>query len=315
MDTDPKTIAFIFPGQGSQSVGMGQELAQAYPIAQQIFNEADEILGFHLSRLAWGGPENELNDTINTQPALFVHSIAALAVFEQLFPDIQPAYTAGHSMGELSAMVASEALPFVEALKLVRIRGELMKEAGHYSPGGMAAVIGLDMPQLEQICSESSTTDEIVQVANDNCPGQVVISGAIPALERAMEQAQATGARRVVRLPISIAAHSPLMIRAQTAFNAAVAQTPIVDPTVPLIGNVTAEPLVTAAEIRADLQAQLNSRVRWTETIQYLYTRGIRNYFEIGNNTVLSGLIKRIDRQAQCYSIGTPADFEKLKIL
>lgn len=313
METDPRTIAFLFPGQGSQSVGMGQELAQAYPVAQQLFTQADEILGFQLSRLAWGGPETELNDTINTQPALFIHSIAALIVLQQFFPDINPAYTAGHSMGELSALVAIQSLQFEYALSLVRTRGKLMKEAGDYSPGGMAAILSLDIPVLERICDSSSSAEEIVQVANDNCPGQVVISGSISALEKAMEQAQISGARRVVRLPISIAAHSPLMSRAQTAFNAAVEEMPMIDPIIPLIGNVSAKPLTTAPEIRTDLQAQLNSRVRWTESIQYLSSQGIKTYLEIGTNSVLSGLVKRIDREAQCFTVGTPSDFEKLK--
>ena len=306
----PKTTAFLFPGQGSQSVGMGQALAQQYPIARETFQQADEILGIPLTQLAWEGPEEKLNDTINTQPALMVHSVAALRVLEQQFPEFTPAFVAGHSMGELSALVAAKILPFEAALKLARRRGELMKQAGEISPGGMAAILGLDIPTLDEICALASDENEIVQVANDNCPGQVVISGAKPALERAMSLASEAGAKRVVPLAISIAAHSPLMTHAQEGFNQAVEAAPIQTATIPLIGNVTAKPLRGEAEIRADLQAQLRSRVRWTETIQFLQAQGIDTFVEIGNGEVLCGLVKRIDRQTQRFTLGSPEDFE-----
>jgi [acyl-carrier-protein] S-malonyltransferase len=305
-------IAFVFPGQGSQAVGMGRELAETYPTARQVFAQADEILGFSLSRLAWEGPEAELNDTINTQPALLVHSIAVLAVLREQRPDLQPAFVAGHSMGELSALVACKALPYESALKLVRRRGELMKQAGEVSPGGMAAVLGADIPTLERVCAEASAPGEVVQVANDNCPGQVVISGARPALERAIQLAHQAGIRKVRPLAVSIAAHSPLMTHAQADFNQAVLQAGIADPHIPLVGNVTALPLSTAMEIRNDLQAQLTSRVRWTESIQEMSARGVTTFIELGNGSVLGGLIKRIDEQAQGVSVGSPADFAKL---
>ena len=311
----PKTTAFLFPGQGSQSVGMGQALAQQYPIARETFQQADEILGIPLTQLAWEGPEEKLNDTINTQPALMVHSIAALRVLEQQFPEFTPAFVAGHSMGELSALVAAKILPFEAALKLARRRGELMKQAGEISPGGMAAILGLDIPTLDEICALASDENEIVQVANDNCPGQVVISGAKPALERAMSLASEAGAKRVVPLAISIAAHSPLMTHAQEGFNQAVEAAPIQTATIPLIGNVTAKPLRGEAEIRADLQAQLRSRVRWTETIQFLQAQGIDTFVEIGNGEVLCGLVKRIDRQTQRFTLGSPEDFESLNLV
>jgi len=312
MAHDPNRTAFLFPGQGSQAVGMGKELASAFAIAHQIFDQADEILGIQLSNLAWDGPENDLNDTVNTQPALFVHSIAVLRVLQQLFPDLQFAFVAGHSMGELSALVAASALDFQHALQLVRTRGQLMKQAGEILPGGMAAILGLDIPVLENICLAASSSSEPVQVANDNCPGQVVISGAAPALERALALAEQAGARRAVRLAVSIAAHSPLMAHAQTAFNQAVNAAPIIDPEIPIIGNVIATPLNKASQIRSDLQAQLNSRVRWTESIQFMLAQGITTFLEIGNNSVLTGLLKRIDRQAQGIPLGTPEDFDKL---
>jgi [acyl-carrier-protein] S-malonyltransferase len=304
--------AFIFPGQGSQVVGMGHELAEDYPAARQVFTRADEIMGFALSRLAWEGPEAELNDTLNTQPALLVHSVAVLAVLQERFPGFQPAFVAGHSMGELSALVACGALPYESALRLARRRGELMRQAGEVSPGGMAAVLGADIPTLERICAEASASGEVVQVANDNCPGQVVISGARPALERAIQLAQQAGIRKVRPLAVSIAAHSPLMTHAQADFNQAVLQAGIVDPLIPLVGNVTALPLTTAAEIRSDLQAQLTSRVRWTESIQEMAARGVTTFIELGSGSVLTGLIKRIDEQAQGISISNPADFTKL---
>lgn len=308
----PERTAFVFPGQGSQSVGMGKALAAAFPIARQAFNQANEWLSIPLSQIAWEGPEENLNDTINTQPALLAHSAAVLFVFQERFPDFRPAMVAGHSMGELSALIACQALPYREALLLARRRGELMKEAGEINPGGMAAILGLDIPTLEALCAQASQPGEVVQVANDNCPGQVVVSGARPALERLLPLAQSAGARRVRPLAVSIAAHSPLMATAQQAFNQAVQQAPIQDPVLPLIGNVSAQALNTADELRKDLQAQLTSRVRWTESIQYMQQHGITTYLELGSGNVLAGLIRRIVPEATVLSLGTPEDFAEL---
>jgi len=312
---DAKTTAFLFPGQGSQAVGMGKTLSEAYPTAQTTFEQADQVLGFGLSNLAWEGPEEGLNDTINTQPALFVNSVAALRVFQEQVPNFQPAFVAGHSLGELSALVAADVLPFEQGLKLVRRRGELMKSAGERTPGGMAAILGLDIATLNEICNQASTDGEVIQVANDNCPGQVVISGAIPALERAMAKAENSGAKRVVRLAVSIAAHSPLMSHAQADFNQAVADAPIRQANIAIIGNVNAKPFTSPDEIRADLQAQLNSRVRWTESIQYMIEQGITTFVEVGSGNVLTSLVKRINRKTKRLALGTPEDLEKILAL
>lgn len=305
-------VSFLFPGQGSQSIGMGKQLAETHRAAKDTFQEADQLLGFSLSKIAWEGPQDQLDDTINTQPALFVHSIASLRVIQENYPDFQPVFVAGHSMGELSALVSAGSMDFTDGLQLVRRRGELMKQAGDKSPGGMAAILGLDIDELEKICATSSSETEIVQIANDNCPGQVVISGSSPALERAMNAAREAGARRAVRLAVSIAAHSPLMAHAQDSFNQAVDAVPFSDPEIPIIGNVIAKPLNLAQDVRQDLRAQLNSRVRWTESIQYMISNGIMNFIELGNNSVLGGLLKRIDRQSRGISLGNPEDFEKL---
>jgi len=307
-----QTTAFVFPGQGSQSVGMGRDLAAQYPIAHQTFDEADSILGFPLSRLMWEGPEAELNETVNTQPALYVHSIAAWRTFSSLTP-LKPAALAGHSLGELSALAASGALSLADGLRLVRVRGELMKRAGEVSPGGMAAILGVDIPTLDRVCAEASAANEIVQVANDNCPGQVVISGDKPALERAMMAAKAAGAKRAVALAVSIAAHSPLMDSIQAEWNAAVDTCPMGTPSMPVIGNVHARAMSTADEFRADIKAQMQSRVRWTESVAAMRAMGIQAYVEAGNGDVLLGLIKRIDPSAARHALGKPEDVAALE--
>jgi len=292
---------------------MGKDLALQHRAAREIFREADSVLGISISGLMWEGPEAQLNDTINTQPGLFIHSLATHAVFAEMHPSFAPACMAGHSLGELSALTVAGAISFEDGLRLVRRRGELMKRAGELSPGSMAAVIGLDAGELDDVCAAASTGHEIVQVANDNCPGQVVISGAQPAVERALELAKANGAKRVVRLAVSIAAHSPLMKSIQEDWNATVQAASINPTSIPVVGNVHARPLVDPAAARSDLMDQMQMRVRWTESIEWMVAKGIRSFVEVGSGTVLGGLIRRIAKDAAVISLGNPRDFQKLE--
>ena len=313
MKLNLQTTAFIFPGQGSQTIGMGKDLAAQYPIAKQTFEEADSILGFALSKLMMEGAADELNDTINTQPALFVHSLAAYRAFTHLYPSLKPATLAGHSLGELSALAASGALSFEDGLRLVRKRAELMKHAGQLAPGGMAAILGVDIPALDKVCAEASTPNEVVQVANDNCPGQVVISGAKAAVERAMAGAKLAGAKRALPLAVSIAAHSTLMAPIQQEWNEAVNAAKFSVLQLPVIGNVQALPLADENAARADIIAQMQSRVRWTESVQYMVSNGINTFVEVGAGSVLGGLVKRIAEGMTIMSLGTPQDFTALE--
>ncbi|MCS6843410.1 MAG: ACP S-malonyltransferase [Caldilineales bacterium] len=308
-------IALLFPGQGSQTVGMAQELAARYRSAADTLAEADALLGFSLSSLCFYGPADELTDTINAQPALLAASVAAWRAVQEAIPHFPtPAAVAGHSMGEYSALVAAGALTFADGLRLVRERGRLMKEADGRSPGGMAAVLGLDADQMAAICQEAAAaTGGIVQVANDNCPGQVVISGDEAALERAMAAAGAAGARKVVRLAVSIAAHSPLMAPAADELRRAIEATPIRPPAVPVIGNVTARPLTDVAAIREELVAQLTAPVRWTESMRYLVEQGITTTVELGPGDVLTGLMKRIEKATRRFTVADPAGIETLR--
>jgi [acyl-carrier-protein] S-malonyltransferase len=312
MKLNLQNTAFIFPGQGSQTVGMGKDLAAQYPIAKQTFEEADSILGFSLSKLMMEGAADELNDTVNTQPALFVHSLAAYRAFSHLYPDLKPAALAGHSLGELSAFAIAGAFSFEDGLRLVRTRAELMKRAGRLAPGGMAAILNLDIPSLEKVCAEASTPEESVQVANDNCPGQVVISGSKPAVERAMIGAKSAGAKRALPLAVSIAAHSSLMAPIQQEWNEAVAAANFSALQITVIGNVHAQPLVDESAARADIIAQMQSRVRWTESVQYLISSGVNTFVEVGSGTVLGGLVKRITDGMTILPLGNPQDFAAL---
>lgn len=313
MKLDPKTTAFVFPGQGSQTRGMGKDLAAQYPIAKQTFDEADSILGFSLSKIMWADSDVDLNDTVNTQPALYVHSLAAWMTFTHLYPGIKPAALAGHSLGELSALAAAGACSFADGLRLVRTRGELMKRAGLTAPGSMAAILGIDIITLDKVCADASTPDEIVQVANDNCSGQVVISGAKAAVERAMAGAKSAGAKRALPLAVSIAAHSPLMASIQEEWNNAVKSAAFNDFTIPVIGNVHAAPFNDAASARTDIMAQMQSRVHWADSVKFMAGQGITTFVEAGTGTVLGGLVKRVADGALSLPLGNPQDFAGLE--
>ncbi len=277
---------------------MGKDLAERFPTAARIFARADEILGFPLSRLCFEGPAEVLNDTINAQPAILTASVAALRVLEERGEN--PACVAGHSLGEFTALVAANALTFEDALLLVRERGRLMKEAGARRPGGMAAVLGLDAEEVAAICERvSQETGGYVGVANDNCPGQVVISGDETALAAGIEAMQAAGARRVVRLAVSIAAHSPLMAEAAAAFRHALEKVPLRRPRIPFIANATADELTEPESIREALVRQLTSPVRWRGSVREMIRRGVARFVEVGPGDVLTGLLRRIDASVQ----------------
>jgi [acyl-carrier-protein] S-malonyltransferase len=275
---------------------MGQDLYQVEPSSRAVFDQADDLLGFELSKLCFNGPEEKLTDTVNQQPALLATSVAtweAMKAHDWLLPD----FVAGHSLGEFTALVVAGSLTFADGLALVRRRGELMRDAGERHPGAMAAILALDVTQVEQICLEAQeSAGRPVQVANDNCPGQVVISGDRQALQIAVDLAKQAKARKVVTLPITIAAHSALMESAAADFAAVVEATPIKPPQMPVIGNVTGRPLTEVAEIRQELKDQLTSPVCWTSSMNYLLDQGVTSVVEIGPGEVLLGLMKRINR-------------------
>ncbi len=288
--------AYLFPGQGSQYVGMGRALCDRSPSARQVFAQADSILGVALSDLCFNGPASELNDTINTQPAILATSVAALRALAEGW-DESPSFVAGHSMGEFSALVAAGALSLEDALRLVRERGRLMKQAGERQPGGMAALIGLDRDTVEAICETAHRqSGQYVGIANDNCPGQLVISGAVTALALATELAREKGAKRVIRLAVSIAAHSPLMEESADLFRQELNTAPFRPPDCSFVANATARPVIEPDSIREALGRQLTSPVLWTQSIGWMIEKGMTRAVEVGPGSVLAGLVRRIDR-------------------
>jgi [acyl-carrier-protein] S-malonyltransferase len=304
-------IAALFPGQGSQAVGMGADLAERWPVAAEVFAEADEALGIPLSELCWHGPEEELRLTENTQPALLTHSLAAWRVVVD--NGITVDGVAGHSLGEYSAIVAAEGLELADAVRTVRERGRLMQAAVPVGEGAMAAVLGLEDDQVVAVCAEASAAgDGEVVAANFNSPGQVVIAGAAGAVELAIEACKGHGARRAVPLPVSAPFHSPLMVPAREGLTPVLEQLEFGDLLVPLYRNVDAAPASSAREVREGLIRQVDAPVRWAETIRRMRADGFETFIEVGTGNVLSGLVRRIDRDAICHQAGTVDSIETI---
>lgn len=301
-------LALLFPGQGSQFVGMGRELAEAFPQAREVFDEADDVLGFHLSRLMWEGPEHELTETRNAQPALLTHAIAAHRVVRDAVADAR--FAGGHSLGEFSAHVAAGTLSLADGLRLVRRRGELMSEAGAARPGAMAAVLGLDDAAVSEACGRVESG--ICVPANFNAPGQVVISGDEAGVEEGMEQAREAGAKRVLPLKVSGAFHSPLMAPAERGLEAHLEAVALEDPGLEVYANVTAGPVTSAEEARDLLIHQLTSPVRWSASVAAMVQSGADRFLELGPGSVLTGLNKRNAPGLSSHAVGTPEGVETL---
>jgi len=299
--------ALVFPGQGSQYVGMGKDLFERNFDARKIFERADEALGFSLSKLCFEGSDEELKQTKNTQPALFVHSLAVFAMLKQYSFDM----VAGHSLGEYTALVVAGALSFEDGLKLVRLRGELMQNAGAENPGTMAAIIGLESELVKKICEEAKIAG-IVQPANFNSPGQIVISGSVNGVRKAMEIAKQHGAKMTKELSVSGAFHSPLMDSAVKGLEQGLENVTIYDARVPVYSNVTALPITSAQEIRSALVRQLTNSVRWEESVRNMIADGATEFVEIGAGKVLQGLIKRINSNVAVHGIEKLSDIELL---
>ncbi len=302
-------VALLFPGQGAQHVGMGQELCAAFPKARAVFEEASDRLRVDLLRLCAEGPEAELRRTSNTQPAVLVHSVACLRVFEEM--GMTPRLAAGHSLGEYSAHVAAGSLSVADAAHLVRRRGEEMEAAGRQRPGTMAAILGLPPEALETLVDRASEAG-ILAVANLNSPRQVVLSGEIEAVRRAVALAPELGAKRAIPLEVSGAFHSPLMEAAAAGLAEALDATEVLDPTVPVVANATAEEVTTEAQVRQTLKDQLTAQVRWEASMRRIAALGLEAAIELGPGSVLRGLARDIDRAFRVHSVAAPQDFDRL---
>ena len=302
-----KETAFIFPGQGSQYVGMGKEFYDQFRVAKEVFEEADDTLRFSISSLCFQGQEEELRLTENTQPAILTTSIAALKVL-QTEKGINPKFAAGHSLGEYSALVASGALSFAEAVQTVRLRGKFMQEAVPVGEGAMAAILGMEREEVEKLCEEAAA-GEVLSPANFNCPGQIVIAGHLKAVHRAIERVKQNG-KRAVLLPVSAPFHSPLMKPAGARLEKALEEISIKDLNLPVVTNVEAEINTSKEKVKALLVAQVSSPVRWEESMRRMIEEGVEQVLEIGPGKVLSGLMKRIDSTV---GTGNLEDLQTLK--
>lgn len=306
------TRAFVFPGQGAQTIGMGKALADTYPAAQAVFDEVDDALGEKLSALIWDGDADTLTLTANAQPALMATSIAALRALEAEGVTLdQAAFVAGHSLGEYSALAAAGALSVADTARLLRIRGAAMQAAVPVGMGAMAALLGLDFATATAIAAEAAQ-DEVCQAANDNDPGQVVVSGHKAAVERAVEIAKEKGAKRAVLLPVSAPFHCALMQPAADRMADALAQVSIAAPAAPLVANVRADAVTDPDLIRDLLVEQVTGSVRWRESVQFMAAQGVTEIWEIGAGKALSGMIRRIEKSIACTAIGTPDDVAKI---
>jgi [acyl-carrier-protein] S-malonyltransferase len=307
--------AYVFPGQGSQAVGMGKALAETFPVARRVFDEVDEALGDKLSAVMWNGPAEAITLTENAQPALVAVSLAAMRVLEsEAGVDLKrdAKFVAGHSVGEYAALAAAGSLSIADAVRLVRTRGQAMQRAVPVGMGAMAALLGVDFEQAAAIAAEAAQ-GELVQAANDNGGGQVVVSGHKAAVERAVEVAKAKGVRRAMLLPVSAPFHSALMQPAAEVMADALAKVTIKPPVVPLVANVTASPVTDPAQILCGLVEQVTGTVRWRESVAFMASAGVTNFYEVGSGKVLAGLVKRIAEGATGVSIGTPDDVATYK--
>ncbi|MEL7526892.1 MAG: ACP S-malonyltransferase [Pseudomonadota bacterium] len=307
------TIAFTFPGQGSQSVGMGKVLADTFPEAKAVFDEVDDALGQKLSDIMWNGPEDALTLTANAQPALMAVSLATMRVLEAKGLDLKSrvAFVAGHSLGEYSALAAAGSIDVATTARLLRVRGDAMQNAVPVGVGAMAALLGLDFELAAEIAEEAAQ-GEVCQAANDNAPGQVVVSGHLAAVERAVEIAKAKGARRAVMLPVSAPFHCSLMAPAADAMSGALANAEITSPAVPLVANVLAEPITDPADIRARLVEQVTGTVRWRESVLWLAGQGVDTFVELGTGKVLTGMVRRISKESTGSAVNTPEEIDAL---
>ncbi len=304
-------IAFTFPGQGSQAVGMGKDLADAFPEARAVFEEVDEALGQKLSDVMWNGPEETLTLTANAQPALMAVSMAAIRVLEARGLNLadKVAYVAGHSLGEYSALCAAGTFSLADTARLLRIRGDAMQSAVPVGQGAMAAIIGLEHADVDAVCS-AAREDGICQIANDNGGGQIVISGSKGAVEKAAALATEKGAKRAIMLPVSAPFHSDLMAPAADAMRHALEKVEKKNPVVPVVANVRAAPVYDADEIVKLLVAQVTGQVRWRETVEWFGQNGITTLYEVGSGKVLTGLARRIDKNISGIAVNTPADID-----